>query len=364
MSFILVFAVFSVFILLVDLVELLRKTSDKDVPFIAVIEMVVLKLPMLMQIVMPFIILISAVMCFTSLARRSELVVIRSAGISAWEFLMPALLTAIVIGAFVVTLFNPLASSTLAMYKLLENKYTNNNLSFLEISDNGLWIKQQSDFSEDDIDYSRGEKDSKKFDIVIHAGEVSGKENVRLSNIVVYGFTTDDRFSFRVDAPVAFLSDKFWQLKDVMITFSDGRKEKLDEYQIPTILRAEDIQKSFADPEVLSFWELPGFIDKLSRSGFSALSHKMQWHKILSSPLFYAAMVLIGSVFSLKSSRHGKAGLSISLSIIFGFLIYFTSNLIFSLGLSGSLPVIIASWSPVLITFLAGIGILLHLEDG
>jgi len=75
-------------------------------------------------------------------------------------------------------------------------------------------------------------------------------------------------------------------------------------------------------------------------------------------------MVLIGALFSLKAPRQGKLGYSITISIVLGFLIYFISNVIYSLGMSGSLPVAVASFSPALVAGILGFLILLHLEDG
>ena len=49
---------------------------------------------------MPFAALIAAMVCYLSLSRRLELVIARSAGVSAWQFVMPALVIALLIGIF------------------------------------------------------------------------------------------------------------------------------------------------------------------------------------------------------------------------------------------------------------------------
>jgi lipopolysaccharide export system permease protein len=50
--------------------------------------------------------------------------------------------------------------------------------------------------------------------------------------------------------------------------------------------------------------------------------------------------------------------------IFSGFVIYFVSDLVAALGLSGSIPVIMAAWAPVGISILLGTVLMLHLEDG
>ena len=59
----------------------------------------------------------------------------------------------------------------------------------------------------------------------------------------------------------------------------------LDEMRIPTDLTAEHIQDSFAAPETISFWKLPGFVGLLEQSGFSSSRHRMHWYRLLSAPV-------------------------------------------------------------------------------
>ena len=47
-----------------------------------------------------------------------------------------------------------------------------------------------------------------------------------------------------------------------------------------------------------------------------------------------------------------------------GFMLYFVSNIVFALGLSDKLPVLLAAWTPTGIALIFGVSMLLHLEDG
>ena len=57
-------------------------------------------------------------------------------------------------------------------------------------------------------------------------------------------------------------------------------------------------------------------------------------------------------------------GILVTCGILSGFVIYFLSNVIYALGLSGTLPVFLAAWAPAIITNFIGISALLHFEDG
>ena len=46
-------------------------------------------------------------------------------------------------------------------------------------------------------------------------------------------------------------------------------------YKLPTTLTPAQIQESFAPPDTLSFWELPGFIRAAQSAGFSAMRYEL-----------------------------------------------------------------------------------------
>ncbi|MCB2082271.1 MAG: LptF/LptG family permease, partial [Rickettsiales bacterium] len=191
-----------------------------------------------------------------------------------------------------------------------------------------------------------------------------GQDEVELFDVTAFVYDAEDRFVERIDAKKAELASDFWRLQDVLIATHDEYARPLDEYFLPTNLTFEQIHDSLASPETISFWSLPGFIQTLKEAGFSALRHRLYWHMTLVSPLLFAAMVLIAAIFSFSLPRKGQSGLLITASIITGFLIYFLTNLVSTFGLSGSIPVPLAAWIPVIIALLAGAGSVLHLEDG
>jgi lipopolysaccharide export system permease protein len=129
-------------------------------------------------------------------------------------------------------------------------------------------------------------------------------------------------------------------------------------------MTVERIQESFASPETISFWELPQFIAMLESAGFSAKRHRMHLHRLLSTPLVLMAMVLIAATFALRPPRRGGGPALVAAGVATGFLFYFLNNLVSALGEGASLPVPLAAWTPGGVWALAGLTMLLHLEDG
>ena len=77
-----------------------------------------------------------------------------------------------------------------------------------------------------------------------------------------------------------------------------------------------------------------------------------------------SAVVILAATFSLCPVRRGGAAVMIVSGLGTGFLLYFLSDVVYALGVSSKLPVVIAAWSPALIASFLGVSVLLHVEDG
>jgi lipopolysaccharide export system permease protein len=253
-----------------------------------------------------------------------------------------------------ITVVNPLACVMLSKNERLEGKYLEGRISSLAVSSSGLWLRQKNDSS--GAGGGKGES-------IIHALR-AGQEDGELYDVTIFVFAGRDKFVKRIDARRAKLANDFWQLQDVIVTYPNKASERSSEYFLETELTLAQIHDSFSPPETISFWALPAFIKTLKEAGFSALRHRLHWHSILISPLFYAAMILMGAMLSMRPPRQGKQGLMIVISIFAGVLVYFLNDLVSAFGLSGKLPIIVAAWAPVSVVTLVSVATLLHLEDG
>lgn len=335
-------------VLLVTTVEQLDQlASVEGVSLLVAFQMALLKLPELAQEVMPFAILFSAMATFWHMTRTHELVVARSAGISVWQLLAPAVLLAVLVGVLTTTVLNPASSVLLRRFEELQARYTGSNDPALAVAKSGLWLRQVNDSGRQ----------------VIHARRVS-ESNVVLFDVIVFRFSRDNRFESRIDAAQARLQSGKWVLNDALLTEPEEPGRTVARTTVPTDLTPDKIYNSFAPPETISFWKLPAFIDLLESAGFAAEPHRLQLHRLLAKPVLLAAMVLLAAVFSLRPHRHGGVIVTIVSGVLAGFGIYVLSNLVFALGLSATLPVVMAAWTPAVVTLMLGVAILLHLEDG
>ncbi len=339
-------------VMLLDTVELTRRTASKGgVSFANVLEMAVMKAPEMAMRILPFAVLIGVMIALTRLTRRSELVAARAAGVSVWQFLAPGWLITLLIGVLFVTVLNPISSSMLSRFEQLEAKHISGKASVMALSSSGLWLRDFED------------KDGESRERIFHALRLD-QQGVILYKVIIFQYGADSQFLGRIDAESARLEQGFWQLADVSLSKPGEVTELADSYRLNTALTLEQIQDSFASPETLSFWELPHFIGLLEEAGFSAIRHKLHFQVMLSLPLLLVGMVFIGATFSLRNPRRGKVALIVASGILSGFVIYFLSDLVHAMGLSGSLPLVAAAWIPPAATLLAGIWLMLHLEHG
>src|SRR5215813_1978272 len=92
---------------LIDYIELMRRAGDiPNVSAALVAKTSFYRVPQVVERILPFCVLIVPMSCYLNFSRRLELVVTRSAGMSASQFVMPAVLAAFVCGIIATTIYN------------------------------------------------------------------------------------------------------------------------------------------------------------------------------------------------------------------------------------------------------------------
>jgi len=340
-------------IYLFDVVELMRRAATHgDVGLSVILEMAFFKLPQMVQIILPFAVMIGAMIAFWGMTRSRELVVTRSAGISAWQFLSPILIVALLIGLFNVVAFNPLAATLFRRYEKLQDiTLAHNNGNSLLSGETGLWLRETQASGQMMVLHAVAPR-QEGFDLLMH-------------QISVYFSDPENHFLYGLEAGSGQLKNGLLQMIDVNKFTPGAPTEHFDHVDIPTQLTLASILDNVASPETISFWELPRFIRFFESTGFSASRQKLYYQSLLASPLLLLAMVLVAAVFSLKPNlRSGGIMIRLVGGVVAGFVFYFMSKVVYALGLSSTLPASLAAWAPTVVAGLFGSGALFHLEDG
>ena len=305
------------------------------------------RVPQLLEKMMPFCVLIGTMTCYLALSRRLELVVARAAGVSAWQFIAPALASSIVLGILATTAYNPMSAELRETSIRMEAQLFGSAPGGGIQDASGFWINLVNSDGQAIINAARSEQ-----------------QGVRLTGLTVFTFDTDNQFKERIEAREATLEEGRWEFKSVRRYSLDAPPVDQDIFYLPTSLTPAQVRNSFSTPETVSFWQLPSYIRSSESSGFATAGYRLQYHKLVAQPFLLAAMVMLAASVSLRFFRFGGVQKMVLSGVGAGFLLYVLSKVTEDLSKAELMHPIAAAWLPVCVGGLTGFLALLYQEDG
>lgn len=309
------------------------------------ISLSAMRVPMVMQQTIPFIALFAAMATLVSLNRKYELVVARSIGLSAWQFLRPICFGALLLGLLTVGVLNPVAAIGYERAEVVEGLYRSTKPTVVVGTP---WIKQST---------------PEEGQTVIGA-RTTLQQGLELVDAVFFRIDKAGNIAERIDAPSAWLKDGYWELSGASRMLDGSRPETVGTIRIKTNLRPEFVQERLARPEMIPFFELPLKIEVARSFGLKANAFAMQFHSLVALPLLLVAMTLIAATVSMRFTRLGQSATMILGGVVAGFLLYVASVLVKAFGTAGFVPPALAAWLPVVVAMFFGVTFLLYKEDG
>jgi len=344
----LVFAGIFALVALLDYIELMRRATDiPNIPPLLVAKTSLFRVPQIIERILPFCVLIGAMSSYLALSRRLELVVARSAGMSAWQFIAPAVIGAFMIGIFATTVYNPLAATLRERSKRIEAELFGRNNSVFGGAGKTFWASQRN---------SEG--------LSLINAQASRDQGVELSGVTVFSFDNNNHFMLEIEAQSAVLDPGVWRMLNARVYRPGAVPQVLPEFRLKTSLTPEQVRESFATPETVPFWELPWYIKIAEHAGLVAAGYRLQFQKLLARPFLLAAMVFLAAAVSLRFFRFGGIQKMVLSGVAAGFLLYVLSKVTDDLSKAELLNPVAAAWLPVFAGGLTGFTALLFQEDG
>jgi lipopolysaccharide export system permease protein len=345
-------AVVATLMILIDMVELIRAHAGSAMTARDAAALAALRAPRTLYQMLPLLVLVATVALFLALARSSELVVVRAAGRSALRAAAAPAAAAFLLGVAAVALINPLVAATARTHDQRLAEITAGRTALLQLSPEGLWLRQASEGGQTLIRASR-----------------SNANGTVLYDATFLTFDADGTPRARIAAAEAALEPGRWLLADAKEWRLDAanpeREATLRETaELATDLTPDRIRDSFGSAIDIAIWDLPAFIASLERAGFSAREHRVWLQMELAQPLLLAAMVLLAAGFTMRHSRLGRTGPRVLGALIAGFALFVLRNFAQLLGNQGQIPIALAAWSPPAVTLFFAVGLILALEDG
>lgn len=338
-------------ILLVDFVETSRDVATRvDASALEVVFLSALKLPLLLQDTLPFIVLFGVLWTFFRLNRRSELIVMRASGVSAWRIMAPAIVLAALIGAAGSAGLNPLGATSNAMFE-------SRRAALFDDSARGptraarTWLREvQGD------------------GFVLIATEQMEGDRLILPVFRYYAYGgTDNRTPLLdrlVEADHADLAGGFWQLSGAIEYRPEAASTALGDVSLPTTTGREALFERARSATGVSFWRLPDVIVSAREAGLSTRVYELRWFNLLAQPLLLAAAALMAVAATLRLARLGGAAGFALAGGLGGFLLYFLQRMLAGLGTAGTLDPVSAAWSAPALFALAAVLYIAMTEDG
>jgi lipopolysaccharide export system permease protein len=342
-----VFAGIFVLVMLIDYIEMMRRAGDiPNVSPVLVAKASIYRVPQVVERILPFCVLIGAMSCYLNLSRRLELVIARSAGLSAWQFVAPALGVAFVLGIVATTIYNPVSAILQERSKRFESELFGQTANAIRQSGT-FWVSQRTDDGQ-----------------AIISAVSSRDQGVNLNGVSIFAFDNDGRFKQRIEARAAVLEPGAWRLRDARIYTLGVLPAIQPEFRLKTSLTPEQVRESFATPETVPFWDLPQYIKTAEHAGLAAAGYRLQLQKLLARPFLMAAMVLLAAAVSLRFFRFGGVQKMVLSGVAAGFLLYVLSKVTEDLSKAELMHPVAAAWFPVLVGGVTGFIALLYQEDG
>jgi len=338
-----------VLIFFVDFIEMLRRAGNYsgDVPGLVLAWITLLRLPSFSELVLPFAVLIGTIGIFLMLNRSSELVVLRAAGISVWQFALPAMIVAFLLGIGFVLVYNPIAAAARGQAEQLYAEAFGGGESLLKTKSSGAWLRE---------DGSDGPS-------VLHADEVLN-QGLELKDVTVFQYDRDQALTERIEAKQAVLKDGRWELTDAWVSAVGQEAEFYKSYLLSTYLTPTQVRDSLGTVFSISFWDLPNFIQIAEKAGLPATQYRVQYQLLLSRPFLLVTMVLIAATCSLRAFRFGNIQINAVFGLAAGFVFFVFSEVSRNFAMAGLTSAVAAAWVPVIIAASLALTVLLYKEDG
>lgn len=343
-----IFVIAFLIVFLFDFLDMVRANVDRPTfAWSTALAASLFRIPAFSEQVLPFATLFGVMAALLALSRKLELVVARAAGISVWQFLFPPMATAAALGIAATLVYNPIAAHLKSRSETLQAELAGNDQRRTDDTMREVWLRQSGEDGES----------------IVHARQAS-ERGLHLSGVTFQTFDERGRFHSRIEAATADHESGRWRLADVLLYRPGEAPQHFDTWFVSTRLAAEQIGESLTEPDTVSFWALPGFIETARAAGLPAFQFELQYQLLLARPLLLVAMVLIAATVSLRVFRFGNIGRMILGGVAAGFVLYVAQEVARGMGGVGIVPPVLAAWTPAVIASSIGFTVLLHQEDG
>ncbi len=337
--------IISIFILFLNLIELSRILNSDEKSFLNYIYLSILKLPTILNEILPFVTIISISFLFRSLINNNELISLRNIGYSIFDIFLPIGLTIFAIGIFFLLVLNPLST-------LFENKFQekidkkDKSLYSIKISDNEMWIKNKIDENNSSF------ISIKNIDL----------QKMETNNIKV--LLTNEYSNIFIQAENGLLKDNIFYLEKVKYyDLNNDEYKSFNNYNLEINFNKDNILNSITNYKLVPFYNYISHSSTLKKFNLYSAEIGLFYISEILKPLFVVMLSFVVIGFSGKYRRNENFFKILFYSILIGFIVFFLKEIITKLTISLSINYFVSYLIIFILPFSVGLYQVIKIEN-
>ena len=306
-------------------------------------QYVSLRIPLLVARFLPFSVLLGTLIAFVGLNQHSEIVAMKSAGISAHQLLAPLMAACVVIAA-IAFVFNEtiVVNSARQVTAWSDNDYKPVPPETGIVSN--VWILDNDD--------------------LVRARHVGGHgQAFHAEGISIYD-REGGRLQRIIQAERAEPQPGSWRLTKVRVYDSTMNVvRRLPEMNALDGVEPERLLLARVDPDQTDYFTLKDTIERMRRAGKPTAEAEAGLAHKISGPLSTLLMPLLAAVAAFGLARSGQVLLRATIGMALGFAYFVADNFSLAMGNVGVYPPLLAAWAPFFLFLLIGETVLIQSEE-
>lgn len=339
---------FALFVFILDFFEFQRRvTSASALSFGQKAGLLCLKAPFVLEQLLPFLMFLAALSLLWRLNRGNEVLILRSFGLSAWWIASPFFIVALAFGFLNLMVLQPASVSLFKMYQKRETRLLQKSTQdVMQVSSSGFWLKKKNQ------DYQ-----------VIYRIQNMQQQTRRIEGVSIYLFDAHYRFEKRYEAREGRLEKEGLSLKDVWVLPAEQLGFHQSELTLPLHLSLKDLYQHSPSAQLISFWSFPSLIRWMNQAGMSPYKYKLEQQRLWAVTFWFGALVFLAVACGIRPQKRGGTLLLLSFGVAASLILYFIRDITYALASARYLPMIFATWSPCVLTFLMALILLFFWEE-
>jgi len=335
--------VFTIILLVARILKLVEMVVNRGVPALEVLKLFSYILPAFLEVTVPMALLLGVLVAFGRLSSDSEIIALKTSGISLYHMLRPVASFALLVYATALALSfyaRPWGNSLLhsSLYEIAKSR-ASAGIKEKVFNDEFSGLVLYVDHIEPPGNTLRGilisdaRDNAQRNTIFASVGFLVPNERLhvltlRLLDGSIHAFFPNDRSYHRTD----------FSIYDITLDLNTA---------------LANLRPRERNPSELSLRELQDLLNEKERSGQPRFAELVEWHRRFSIPFACLAFAVIGIPLGIQPTRAVRSrGFMLSLALIFCYYLLLTLGQ--SLGERGVLPAAVAMWLPnILLTLMA-----------